>query len=171
MIMEIYQLRLARPNDLDQIWALVQRAVVKMNAEGNMQWNADYPLREDYADDICHGGLWCAATDSGQILGAACIDREEDPAYRGIVWTAPGPAISFHRAAVDPEVQRTGVATALLKKAMELAREAGLSSLRLDTYCENRNMRHLLGKLGFRQQGEFRLASRPLSFFVYELTL
>lgn len=169
--MEGYQLRPARPDDLDQIWALVQRAVAKMNGEGSMQWNADYPLREDYAEDIRCGSLWCAAAGDGQILGTACIDREEDPAYREIPWTVPGPAMFVHRAAVDPEVQRTGVATALLEKAAELAREKGLPALRLDTYCENSGMRRLLEKLRFCRTGEFCQPFRPRPFFAYELAL
>ena len=83
----------------------------------------------------------------------------------------PGPAMFVHRAAVDPEVQRTGVAIALLEQAAELAREKGLPALRLDTYCENSGMRRLLEKLRFCRTGEFRQSFRPRPFFAYELAL
>lgn len=169
--MKTYHIRLAKAADLDQIWDLARRAVAKMNAEGNEQWGADYPTRELYAGDIARGELWCAADRNGRVLGTACINQNEDPAYAGVAWSAPGPAMSFHRAAVDPDAQRMGIAAALLEKAVELAREAGLASLRLDTYSKNEKMQGLFRKLGFVQRGEIRLHGRPLPYPAFELLL
>lgn len=169
--MEAYHIRLAEPGDLDQIWALAQRAVAKMNAEGSEQWGADYPTRDHYAGDIARGELWCAATADGKVLGAACVNQNEDPAYAGVAWSVPGPAMSFHRAAVDPAYQRAGVATALLKQAIALARAAGVASMRLDTYSKNVKMQGLFEKLGFVRRGEIRLHGRPLPYPAFELLL
>ena len=166
-----FVIRTARPDDLDPIWALVRRAVAKMNAEGSEQWGPDYPTCADYAADISRGELWAAVDPSGRILGVACINRNEDPSYAGVCWAYTGPVMSFHRAAVDPDIQRSGVATALLRKAEELARDAGLSAIHLDTYSKNRKMQGLFRKLGFVQRGEIHLHSRSLPFPAFEKTL
>lgn len=169
--MKDYTIRPAVPADLDQIWDLVRRAVVKMNAEGSEQWGEDYPLRRDYEADIARGDLICAATVEGRVLGAACVNQNEDPTYAGVSWTVPGPAVSVHRAAVDPEVQRQGVARALLTRAVELAQEAGVASMRVDTYSKNEKMQALFRSLGFVQRGEIRLHLRDLPFPAFELLL
>lgn len=169
--MEPFSIRPAEPEDLDQIWSLVRRAVKKMNAEGSDQWGEDYPLREDYEDDLTHGELWCAVTGDGRVLGAACINREEDPTYAGVAWTVPGPALSIHRAAVDPAAQRRGVGSALVRHAITLARQEGVRSMRVDTYSKNTNMQWLFQKLGFIRRGEIHLHSRDLPFPAFELVL
>ncbi len=166
-----YTIRPARPQELDQIWDLVRRAVAKMNAEGSEQWGPDYPARSDYAADIQRGELWAAVGPEGRVLGVACVNQHEDPTYAAVAWTCPSPAVSVHRAAVDPEVQRGGVASALLSHAVELAREAGVASLHVDTYSKNVKMQGLFRKLGFVQRGEIRLHSRPLPFPAFEKVL
>lgn len=45
------EIRLARPEDVDAIWALVQRAAAHMQSLGNPQWGEDYPTRAHYAAD------------------------------------------------------------------------------------------------------------------------
>ena len=169
--MQPYTLRPARPEELDQIWALVRRAVEKMNDEGSEQWGDDYPTRSHYAGDIARGELWAAVDDRGRVLGVACVNRNEDPAYASVPWSVPGPAMSVHRAAVDPEVQHLGVATALMRQSVQLARQAGVASMRLDTYSKNTKMQGLFRKLGFVQRGEIHLHGRSLPYPAFELLL
>lgn len=169
--MEPYTIRPAVPADLNQAWDLVRRAVARMNAEGSEQWGEDYPLQIDYEADLSRGELLCAATAEGRVLGVACVNQNEDPTYAGIPWTVPGPAMSIHRAAVDPLVQRQGVARALLTRAIALARQAGVASLRVDTYSKNRKMQALFCSLGFVQRGEIHLHGRALPFYAYEKLL
>ena len=70
-------IRRAAPADLDAVWSLVGRAVAHMNAIGNPQWGADYPTRALYAGDIDRGELYAACSETGAILGAACLNRSE----------------------------------------------------------------------------------------------
>ena len=51
---------------------------------------------------------------------------------------------------VHPDFWRRGVATLLMKSAIELARERGLKRLEVETFSENAPMRHILESLNFK---------------------
>lgn len=166
-----YTIRPAVSGDLDSLWPMVRRAVAKMNAEGSDQWGPDYPLPEDYADDIRRGELIVAAAPDGRILGAACPTTAPEESYAAIDWTVPGPAMVIHRMVVDPEVQRSGIALALFQHAEALARAQGIPVIHVDTYSENQKMQGLFRKLGFERRGEIRLHFRDLPFPAFEKVL
>lgn len=119
--MEEIIVRPAAPGDLDAVWALVRRAVQKMREEGSEQWGEDYPTRADYEEDLRRGRLAAAVSAQGQVLGCACITDEPETAYAGVPWAVEGPALVVHRVAVDPALQRGGVASALLTYAEDWA--------------------------------------------------
>ena len=164
-------IRCAAPADLDAVWALVERAVAHMNAIGNPQRGADYPTRALYAGDIDRGELYVACTETGAILGAACLNRSETPEYASIPWQYRGEVYSVHRLAVDPAAQRQGVATALLSFAQDLARQNHVSALHVDTYSLNHRMQALFIKQGFVRRGEIHLHGRPLPYPCFEKLL
>lgn len=166
-----YTIRPAVPADLNSLWPMVRRAVARMHEEGSEQWGEDYPAREDYAADIARGELIAAVTPEGRVLGVACVNQEEAPAYAGVNWSVPGPAVSIHRMAVDPALQRHGVASALFQRAEELARQAGVQSIRVDTYSKNAKMQALFQKRGFVQRGAIRLHFRAHPFPAFEKVL
>ena len=64
------EIRLARPEDVDAIWALVQRAAAHMQSLGNPQWGEDYPTRAHYAADQARDELYVAEcyANAGPIL-------------------------------------------------------------------------------------------------------
>lgn len=146
-------IRPAAAGDLDEIWALVGRAVAHMNALGNPQWGSDYPTRGHYAADIARGELYAAADSAGAIIGVVCLNSEEAPEYAPLPWRHTGPAMVIHRMAVDPAAQRQGVASALFSFAEELARAGGLAAIHADTYARNTRMQSLFLRLGYRQVG------------------
>ena len=94
-------IRLARREELEEIWALVGRAVVHMNQLGNPQWGEDYPTRDFYAGDIDRGELYAAVID-GRLAGVACVNTSESPEYDPLPWTTSRPAVVIHRMAIDP---------------------------------------------------------------------
>lgn len=163
-------LRLARPEELEAIWALVRRAVVHMNALGNPQWGKDYPTADFYRKDIQRGELWVAEAD-GALAGVACLNTDEAPEYAALPWTTTPPAVVLHRLAVDPAVQRRGVGRRFFAHAEALARQWGASALRMDTYCLNHRMQALIQSQGFRRVGEIHLHGRPLTYPCFEKDL
>jgi len=51
---------------------------------------------------------------------------------------------------VHPDYWRRGIATNLIKSAIDLARGKGLRRLEVETFSENVPMRHIVEKLGFK---------------------
>lgn len=167
------EIRLAREADLNEIWALVGRAVRHMNALGNPQWGEDYPTRDFYAQDIARSELFAAIAEGGVILGVACINTDQSPEYAPLSWKISSPAMVIHRMAVDPQAQRQGVATALFALTEELARARGISAIHMDTYTQNDRMQALVIGRGYRKTGEVRFArdARPLTYPCFEKVL
>ena len=163
-------IRPARREDLDQIWALVRRAVVHMNQLGNPQWGEDYPTRAFYAGDIDRGEV-SAAVIYGQLAGVACINTAESPEYDPLPWTTSRPAVVIHRMAIDPAFQRHGVGSALFAFAEGEARRQGIAAMRIDTYSLNDRMQALIRKMRFTKVGEIHLHGRPLTYPCFEKAL
>ena len=163
--------RPAEEGDLDEIWALVERAVADMNRRGNPQWRPGYPARSHYAGALAEGGLYAAEDGDGRILGCAVFNTQEEPAYAAIPWSVPGPAMVIHKLAVDPAVQRRGVASALFARCEDLARQQGIASLRIDTYSLNDRMQALIRRQGFTPTGAVHFPINPLPYPCFEKVL
>ncbi len=165
-------IRRARLEDLNDIWAVVQRAVADMNARGNDQWGPSYPLAADYAADIEKGQLWCVSDDqSGAIRGVGAITCGHEVNYEGVPFSYPEPAVVLHRLAVDPAAMRQGVAGLLFDRFEQEGRAQGVQALRIDTYCLNDRMQALILKRGFTFVADTHFSSRPLPFHCYEKVL
>lgn len=165
-----FTIRLAHLKDLDQLWPMVRRAVAKMNADGNEQWGPDYPTRDIYAADIAQGELWVAERPHG-LCATALLTFAPEVSYDGIPWMVPAPALVIHRLAVDPDLQRSGVGSALFRHAEGLARERGIPTIHIDTYGKNQAMQALILSQGFVRRGEIHLHGRPLPYPCFEKAL
>jgi ribosomal protein S18 acetylase RimI-like enzyme len=94
------------------------------------------------------------AESAGRKLGfLILLDRLPDE-----VTNAPQAFIAYM--AVESDAQREGVATALLERAEQIARERGLPAMALMVTEENRAARELYAKAGFVT--ERRLLAKPL---------
>lgn len=164
-------IRLARPDELDVIWALVQRTVAQMIAWGSDQWGEDYPYPEAYAEDIARGELWCVTDEGGTILGVAALVCRHEEDYEDLPFRRPEPALSMHRVAVDPCAMGRGVAGLLFEQFQREGERWGVESLRIDTYSMNSRMQHLIEKHGFTKQGEFSYPRREKPFYCYDKLL
>lgn len=165
-------IRKACSDDLAKIWSFVQTAIVDMNAHGNSQWNANYPLISHFAEGIAAGDLFVACTDNGEPAGTVILNTEEEDCYADLSgWLAHPPALVVHKLAVDPAVQRSGIATALMQFSFDYAKTLGLGSIRMDTYCLNGRMQCMMYKLGFHYVGNVHFPDRPLAFRAYEKIL
>jgi ribosomal protein S18 acetylase RimI-like enzyme len=150
---------------------LVRRAVPLMRAQGNLQWSDDYPNEQVFGADIAAGQLWVAEIDEA-VAGIAAITTDQSPEYADVGWDLNEPAIVVHRLAVDPAFRGRGVAEALMRQAEVVARERGITVLRIDTNTQNPATQRLFPKLGYTYAGEISLAFRPgLRFLCYEKRL
>ena len=165
------KIRLATPNDLPALAALLQSVVPEMLAAGNLQWDEHYPNERVFKEDIERSQLWVAEIDGG-LAGVAAITADPEPEYAQAGLDIDKPAIIVHRLAVDAAFRGAGAATALMLKAEQIARERGIFALRVDTNTQNEATQRLFPKLGYRLAGEIALRIRPqLRFLCYEKCL
>ena len=167
----MHPIRLVRPDELDTVWALVQRAAVRMRQRGNDQWGEDYPFPALYAEDIARNELWCVTDDSDTILGVAALVCKHEPDYADVPFRKPEPAVSLHRIAVDPSCEGKGIATALFARFEEIGYERDVEALRIDTYALNDRMQYLIKKHGFDHIGDTHFPDRALPYHCYEKLL
>ncbi len=150
---------------------LVGKVVPRMRADGNLQWDESYPNAEVFARDVERGQLWVAEQERA-IVGVAAITEDPEPDYAQAGLDVAERALVIHRLAVDPDVQRGGIARQLIAQADALARSRGIVAVRVDTNIENEATQRLFPKLGFRLAGEISLTGRPgLRFLCYEKRL
>ena len=124
--------RPAAPADLDGVWALCQTVKAQLAADGIAIWDEEYPVRENFEQDLAAGGLLIAETD-GQIVGSVSCSTDHaeeyyfdlpapqaDAAARALLarcGTTPEEAVGLHRLMVHPALRRFGTAEALLRAA------------------------------------------------------
>jgi ribosomal protein S18 acetylase RimI-like enzyme len=152
--------------------SLVRRVVPPMRAAGNHQWDDDYPNEDAFARDIDEQELWVAEPSPGILAGVAAITTDQSPEYVGVGWNINEPAIVVHRLAVSPDHRGAGIANALMQQAETIARERGITVLRIDTSRENDAAQRMFLKLGYIYAGEIGLNFRPgLRVLCYEKRL
>jgi GNAT superfamily N-acetyltransferase len=163
--------RPAEPGDVVAVMALIGRVVPLMNANGNFQWDANYPDAAVFERDIEKTQLW-VAEEAGQLVGVAAITTDQEPEYAEVGWDTTELAVVVHRLAVDPAFQGRGIAKALMIQAEAVARGCGIPVLRVDTNTQNEATQRLFPKLGYSLAGEIGLGFRPgLRFRCYEKRL
>lgn len=150
------EIRRTRPEDLPRLLAIYERARAFMAETGNPdQWGPRrWPPEELLREDIAAGRSYVCEKD-GKIVGTFCYLFGEaiDETYAVIdgAWSQDAPYGVVHRIAADGT---KGVGTFCLEWAL-----ARSGYLRIDTHEDNRVMRNLLTKLGFRPCGIIRLAN------------
>ncbi len=165
------EIRLATEMDIPGLLAVLAAVVPLMRAAGNLQWDEAYPNARVLEEDIARGELWVAEVD-GRVGGMAAITMDQSPEYADVGWDIQERAIVIHRLAVHPECRGLGIAQELLRQAEDVARERGISKLRVDTNTGNEATKRLFPKLGYVLAGEIGLGFRPgLRFFCYQKEL
>ena len=97
---------------------------------------ADYTQRDDPVRETC----WVAEQE-GLVVGSACIV--------GVSTTVAGVRLLW----VEPDVQRLGIGTQLLRECVRFARRAGYTTLTLTTARTLAQPRRLCERAGFRLAG------------------
>ena len=95
--------------------------------------------------------------DPGQrVAGVVVLDHEAPEAYGTVPWaieTSPEEVLVVHVLGVAPEFLRQGVARFLVDAALDVARQKGCRTVRLDAYVENTPARELYASHGFTDLG------------------
>jgi len=143
---------------LDAICRITDQAKAQLARLGLDQWQRGYPNRDVWLADLAAGVAWVAVED-GEVLGAMSVLSEPDPSYNIIdgAWHCDGPYLSVHRVCVSDARKGQGVAGCLFAHSFRLAKEQGISSVRIDTHRGNIPMQHAIAKSGFSYCGVIHL--------------
>ncbi|MBP5245679.1 MAG: N-acetyltransferase [Clostridia bacterium] len=142
------EIRKARKEDVEKIMHIYDVAREFMRSIGNAsQWINGYPQRELVEHDIEKGELFVCETDEIHAVFAFILG--EDKTYNYIEngkWSSDTPYGAIHRVASDGKIKGViGEVAAFCGKTV--------NHLRIDTHKDNKVMRHVLEKNGFRECG------------------
>ena len=146
----------AAERDTDKLLAFYQLAADTMEKNGLRHWHwGRYPNEEILRGDIAKGDLYYLP-EGDTIAAAVVLMAGQEPAYDSLSWSwGIHPGI-FHRLAVHPSRQGTGLGSLVMDRVLELLRQSGCDCVRCDTSEENLKAIRLYEKLGFRRCGVIR---------------
>ncbi|MCU6686321.1 GNAT family N-acetyltransferase [Dorea acetigenes] len=111
-----------------------------------------YPTKKDAEDALCAGALY-VYEEEGSIAGSIIVDKVQPTEYRTVTWgksLTDDKVMVIHLLMVRPCMAGKGIASSLVKYAMELAKRNSCEAIRLDTGSQNIPAVSLYKKLGFR---------------------
>ncbi len=165
-------IRKAIVEDIKPIIEITKACAKAMISNGIYQWNEHYPNRNAFINDLKRSELYVLEIDN-DVKGSIVISTLMDKEYVPIKWlTKNEHNIYIHRLSIHPELQGKGYAQQLMDFAEQFAIEHNYSSIRLDTFSQNkRNQKFYelrnykrLDDIYFPKQSEF-------PFHCYELVL
>lgn len=110
-----------------------------------------YPTRQTAECALKNGSLF-VYEESGIVLGSIILDDVQPEEYRAVNW--PGHVSDdrirvIHLLMVRPGAAGKGIGSALIRFALEAAKEQGCTAVRLDTGSQNTPAVSLYRKMGF----------------------
>jgi ribosomal protein S18 acetylase RimI-like enzyme len=93
----------------------------------------------------------------------------EEVVVTGAVKRLTGSCAEIKRIRVRPDCQRKGYGEAMLKRLIEIARELGYTTLRIDTMTTNTRAQQLFKKSGFRESHQGKIGDYPVKFYYMDL--
>lgn len=128
----------AKISDLDQLHVLTRSCAKNMIENGIFQWNEMYPSKEVLQKDIELQQIW-KLEEIGIVIGIIVLTEIEDAAYKNVKWlTKNDKNLYIHRLAILPNFQGKGYAQKLMNFAENYASKNKYSSIRLDTFSQNK---------------------------------
>ncbi len=165
-------IRKAKLVEIPQILELTRACGVHLADQGIHQWNEHYPTENEFKTDIARGELYVLFV-KDSIIGVIALSTIMDSEYKSISWLSPNEKnLYVHRLAITPAFQGKGFAQQLMSFAEAYARNEHFTSIRLDTFSQNKRNQEFYEKRGYTRLEEvyFPIQS-DLPFYCYELIL
>ncbi len=141
-------------SDLSEIKELTEAGALAMQEIGIFQWNEHYPSREVLEQDILSEELY-VLKEEGRIVGVIALTPKMDEEYVPIEWLTPnGNNLYVHRLGVHPKVWGKGYGQQLMDFAEDFAREHQYTSVRLDTFSQNKRNQRFYETRGYVRLGD-----------------
>ncbi|MBT8183788.1 MAG: GNAT family N-acetyltransferase [Eudoraea sp.] len=165
-------IRRAKILEIPDIMGIAKACAIHMIKQGIYQWNEDYPRKEVFENDLGRKELFVLET-NGEIGGMITATSVMDEEYRPVDWlTNDGLPVYIHRLAVLPAIQGKGYARKLMDYAENLARKQGYTSVRLDTFSQNKRNQKFYEQRGYTKLGDIYFPKQSqYPFHCYEMIL
>lgn len=165
-------IRKAEEIDIKPIMLMTNACARAMIAQGVFQWNEHYPDVTAFENDIKRNELYVLEVE-GEVKGSIVISTLMDEEYIPIKWyTDNKNNIYVHRLAIHPDFQGKGNAQQLMDFAEQFAFENNYSSIRLDTFSQNKRNQKFYELRGYNQLGDIYFPKQSeYPFHCYELVL
>jgi ribosomal protein S18 acetylase RimI-like enzyme len=103
-------------------------------------------------------------------VGCIAITTIKDAEYNPIQWRTKDNNIYIHRLAVHPEFQGKGIAQQMMTFAENYTKTNGYSSVRLDTFSQNKRNQKFYETRGYKRLGNIYFPKQSKHpFYCYEL--
>jgi len=133
------------------------------------QWNEHYPNRNTFENDVQRGELY-VYMQNNICIGCIVITTIKDVEYVPIEWLTKDTNIYIHRLAVHPKCQGKGIAQHMMTFAENYAKINGYSSVRLDTFSQNKRNQKFYETRGYKRLGNIYFPKQSKHpFYCYEL--
>ena len=177
MTMKSIQLEKATPEAFDAVIAFYDDVIKNTpGIELTARWRKGaHPTEEGLRNLLEEGDLY-VCRENGLIVGAMAFPMRQGDDYHAVAWKENLPddqVATVHILGVRPACQGTGIASAIIREAIALARSKGMKAVRLDTLASNTPAQHLYESLGFEFRGkQYQYAENTgwTDFFFYEFT-
>lgn len=150
-----YQFKKAIPEQLDQIWDILSKAILRRKEDGSNQWQDGYPNPSVVEKDIELGHAYVLMDDD--VVAAYCaVLINDEPEYANIKgkWLTEGDFVVFHRVAVSDQFLGRGLSKVMLNFIEDFAVSNDIYSVKVDTNFDNAAMLRIFEKAGYVYCGE-----------------
>ncbi|MCF7567287.1 GNAT family N-acetyltransferase [Sabulilitoribacter arenilitoris] len=165
-------IRKATLKDIDEIIKITKACARFMISKGIYQWNKHYPNKSAFKNDILRNELHVIESKK-TLVGCVVISSLMDEEYAPISWLTENKRnIYIHRLAIHPNYQGKGYAQKLMDFAEKFAKENNYSSVRLDTFSQNKRNQKFYELRGYKRLGNIYFPKQSQHpFYCYELVL
>ena len=158
--------------DIETIMHMTKACAKAMIVNGIYQWNEHYPNPSAFINDVKRNELYVLEIDK-KVNGTIVISTFMDEEYMPIEWlTENENNIYIHRLAIHPKLQGQGYAQQLMDFAEQFAIENNYTSIRLDTFSQNKRNQKFYELRGYKRLGDIYFPKQSeYPFHCYELVL
>lgn len=162
----------AKISEIPDILKLCDACRIYMESKGIYQWTVDYPNEVRFVNDVHRNELYVYKQD-GKIIGCIVLSILMDEEYATVQWlTKNSTHLYIHRLAVHPDYQGKGFAQQLMDFGENYARTNGFTSVRLDTFSQNKRNQYFYEKRGYQKLENIYFPDQSeYPFHCYELLL
>lgn len=147
-------IRLAKPEEYGSVRAFYHSLIDSMkDMEFHPAWKKDiYPSPEVLLDSLQNNELYMGETDS-QTVSCMVINHKYNKGYAKAKWSVDADdaeLLVIHILGVHSSFSGKGIAKQMLQKAIDLAKETGIKTIRLDVLEGNVPAERAYVKMGFQ---------------------